>query len=212
MRFKMLGSKKAQVASGLAWLTGFIIIFFIMFLFISASLISAGKKKIPAVGVENQESSLIFAKQMLGFLNTETELEGRKASMHELIIASNSDSSINKDYVILGSQNPSEKLKSNVNIFKKNAEEIFSKVMPFIFYSERVPRKELWQIAVFSKKEKRFGLKIGLESAFENFFIAGNLGVCPSEQEVSYADILLQENLDLFFCFGEKEFEESKKK
>ncbi len=74
---RKLRSKKGQVPSALTWIVAFLIIFFIMFLFVSASLIIIGKRKIPIVeggkskiGIEKARRNLIESEILFALLET----------------------------------------------------------------------------------------------------------------------------------------------
>ncbi|MBU1136401.1 MAG: hypothetical protein KJ559_02740 [Nanoarchaeota archaeon] len=77
--------KKTQIASGLTWFVGFLIIFFIMFLFVSGSLILAGQRKVKQGLVIREISSqdLILTKQLVSFLETEVGKEKIKDIIKE---------------------------------------------------------------------------------------------------------------------------------
>jgi len=88
-KFGILGSRnliisrRSQIASGISWFVAFIIIFFIMFLFVSASLVIFKAKKISVVeivakelgiigfsGVDYERGNLIETESLIAILNT----------------------------------------------------------------------------------------------------------------------------------------------
>ena len=208
-------NKKGQVGATLTWIVGFLIIFFIMFLFMGFSISLSGKKK---VGLELEEgrSYLVLTKQLVSFLNTEIEIEGEKTSMYDLILDSRIYENFRKDGV--GVLLDKEKMEGeefkeavrNSEIFKKEAENIFSKIIPFLFYGkagEKFFKEEAWQLIILGKGAKKFASRLNL--GFYDYFAAGNLGLCV-EGEVIYSEIKLNENLDLFLCVNVKELEDRK--
>ena len=68
-------NRKGQISAGLTWFVAFVIIFFIMFLFVTASIIIAGTKKVSVMGGsggrgEGEEGvNLILTEQVMSFLN-----------------------------------------------------------------------------------------------------------------------------------------------
>ncbi len=84
-------NKKGQVSEGLSWFVGFIIIFFIMFLFVSASLILAGKKEIPVIGegrgsidIEESVGRIVELENLFAFLSSEIEIKDESITVKEL--------------------------------------------------------------------------------------------------------------------------------
>lgn len=72
--------KKAQIGSTLTWFVAFIIIFFVMIIFLSTSVISSGLKKVSAgwdeVILQKYDSSLRSEKVLISILNSNFEFNG----------------------------------------------------------------------------------------------------------------------------------------
>lgn len=87
---KKINLRRGQIATTLTWVAGFLIIFFIMLLFVSASALLAGKKFIPVIGegrnvieIERGLGSLENQRRLVGLLNTPTN---NKKTLGQLII------------------------------------------------------------------------------------------------------------------------------
>lgn len=202
---------KGQVASGLSWFVGFVIIFFIMFLFVGASLNLAGKEKVkkilPFSGEEGDElqfgkaggGSLILTEQLISFLETEIETE---KSVRDLILQSNVKEV--RDF------NPDKRINSNHDLFVKTAEEIFSKTMPSVYSSDTGIKREFWSAFVYVEniENKFYDRQSTGESA--SYFAAGNLFACRDEREIEYSEIKVSNELTLVLCFNFKDYGDSK--
>lgn len=89
----MINSRKAQISSTLTWFIATIVIFFIMFLFVSVSIYFAASKYIPIIGtgentiefVGEGQSNFISWKVLHAILNKQTEFDGASISIKELI-------------------------------------------------------------------------------------------------------------------------------
>jgi len=193
--------KKAQVASTLTWVIGFLIIFFIMFLFTALTLAIAKTKGISKkdVLIENQAGNLILTKQLVSFLNTPIRIqEGSggegfetKTNIYQLILETENEEGIG----IL-------KNKENSKIFVREAEKALSS------------QRNLWRIAVFQINEeelKRLGktreeeIKIFFsKTGFEplNYFVAGKSDACADNTGIVYSEVVFNETLNVALCFN----------
>ncbi|MCX6748322.1 MAG: hypothetical protein NT076_01835 [Candidatus Pacearchaeota archaeon] len=85
----IIKNNKGQVASTFTWFAGFLIIFFIMFLFLIASLGIAAQKKVSgklgSVEVQGVGGNLIISKEMVSFLNKQVGVDSVKMRFSELI-------------------------------------------------------------------------------------------------------------------------------
>ncbi len=98
--YKMINQKKAQIGTTLTWFVAFLIIFFIMTLFVTVTIVSSVKKNAPLIGTGKDEISLgeynpdIFnsQKNLIKVLNYEI-IHNNKMKISQLI----KDWSMSKD-------------------------------------------------------------------------------------------------------------------
>jgi hypothetical protein len=87
---RRMRNKRGQISSTLTWVVGFLIIFFIMFLFMSASLIIIGKREAPVIGeekqveIEGKKAYFLTAENFIVFLSSPVKVDGNIMSMAEL--------------------------------------------------------------------------------------------------------------------------------
>lgn len=89
-------NKKSQIAATLNWFIAFIIIFFIILLFISASIIIAGKKEMPTIGVGGDTIGVVkygfedleAQRSLISFLETPIKIDDKKMKIKNLILIS----------------------------------------------------------------------------------------------------------------------------
>lgn len=82
----LLKSKRSQIGSTITWFVGFLIIFFVMILFLSATIILSGlrggSKNTPE---EYSYQAIELQRDLIKSLNTPVEFQGEKISIKELI-------------------------------------------------------------------------------------------------------------------------------
>lgn len=88
----MMKSKRAQIAATLTWVLAFLIIFFIMILFVTATILVSSIKKVRVdiydAGSERAMENLEGQRALINLLNNEFQIEENKVSLEELIISS----------------------------------------------------------------------------------------------------------------------------
>ncbi len=75
----MIKSKYGQIGAGITWFVAFLIIFFIIILFISASLFLAGRKNVPVLGegqgnieIDKESGDIVSAEMLSSILETKS--------------------------------------------------------------------------------------------------------------------------------------------
>jgi hypothetical protein len=109
-------NKKAQIGDTLTWFMAFIIIFFIIILFITASIIISGQKEMPILGIggnsisvsQNSLEDLELDRNLIKILNTPVEFKGEKIKISELIIKWDNSEGVER-------KNIEETLKKGIN-------------------------------------------------------------------------------------------------
>lgn len=82
-------NKKSQIGTTLTWFTAFIIIFFIIILFVSASVIIAGQKKISTIELIKYDSgSLESQRSLTSFLATPIKIDDKEEKIKDLVLES----------------------------------------------------------------------------------------------------------------------------
>jgi hypothetical protein len=89
-------NKKSQISTTLTWFVGIIIIFFIIILFITASIVLAGQKKvsnIKVLGISGEEDrysfeSLRVQRSLSSFLNSQVRISDTPKEIEDLILES----------------------------------------------------------------------------------------------------------------------------
>lgn len=115
-------NKQAMEPSTLTWIAAMFIIFFILIIFITASLaFSKGKFGIPLkVREEAARENLILTEEIVAFLNTKTEFNSQETTIKELILSSLDSYIDDKSGVYFikwkfGGKNIMERLGGNIN-------------------------------------------------------------------------------------------------
>lgn len=79
-------SRKAQIGTTLTWFIGFLIIFFVMILFVTSTVILAASRGVSQKTVEKYNSeNLELERNLIKLLNTPVEFENSKMTFKELI-------------------------------------------------------------------------------------------------------------------------------
>jgi hypothetical protein len=83
------GFKKAQIGSTLTWFVAFLIIFFIIILFLSASIISSGRKKVTTgwddIKFKDYEGDLSSQRILFQTLNSKVIYEGNSVRLKDIL-------------------------------------------------------------------------------------------------------------------------------
>ena len=82
---KQLFNKQAQIGQTITWFVGFVLIFFIIILFLSASIVNSGRKKVTTgwdeVKLAKYDSNLRSQKVLFDLLNTNFKLDNEERSL-----------------------------------------------------------------------------------------------------------------------------------
>lgn len=85
----MMKDRKAQIPSTLTWIIGFLIIFFVMIIFLSSTIVFSGLKGVDVDEPVKYNLGVLESQRILiGFLNSPVEVGGEPKEMQDLILAS----------------------------------------------------------------------------------------------------------------------------
>ncbi|VVB78627.1 Uncharacterised protein [uncultured archaeon] len=87
--FFNLRSNKSQTGTTLTWFVAFILIFFIMVIFLSATIISSGKKYVSTgsdvISLQEYSGNLNMQRNLFNILNSKIEFNGKEGKVKEVL-------------------------------------------------------------------------------------------------------------------------------
>ncbi len=178
---KLLNTRKAQIGATLTWVVAFLIIFFIMLLFVSATAFLTGKKFLfgeegNIIGIEGGLGTQKTQRIMMRFLNTPIGLGDEEISIHDLILSSDLDN------------------EEASKIFNENANEIFLDKFPFPYADWKGVHP--WWIRVYNVNDE---VKSTDRLAKKNFH-AGTWNCNPNNFEENIVNTIIVGDKKVIFC------------
>jgi hypothetical protein len=138
-------NKKSQIYATLTWFVAFIIIFFIILLFISASIIIAGKREVPIITVGGDSTGLEAQRSLIEVLNNKINYDNQQIKISQLI----------KKWTLLGDKEVKLKIGQEV---KQILENNLKEESCYFFHAEYGLEEFKKNIEEASKRDSRAGM------------------------------------------------------